>query len=91
MGRRAFKPTEHWAALVDESGFGLGVINFDVDTFLGGFSGVKGTGGPDDPATGYIAPIKAVDLPHVGDYSFEVDVVLGDVAAIRKAAAARRP
>jgi hypothetical protein len=47
----------------------------DVDVFLGGFSGPKGKGGADDPPTGYIAPVKAVDLPHKGDYTFEVDVV----------------
>ena len=47
-----FTPTEHWAAFVDSDGFGMGVVNFHVDTFLGGFSGKPGSGGPEDPATG---------------------------------------
>merc|ERR1711924_118528 len=44
---------EHWAALVNRDGWGMGVINFDTTDFLGGFSGVKGAGGPLDPPTGY--------------------------------------
>ena len=86
-----FTPTEHWAALLDDSGWGMGVINFDVTQFLGGFSGKPGAGGPDDPQTGYIAPVKAVDLPNKGDYTFEVAIVLGNASAIRAEAAARRP
>jgi hypothetical protein len=29
----------------------MGVINSETPQFLGGFSGTKGTGGPDDPPT----------------------------------------
>ena len=86
----AFTPTEHWAALVDETGWGMGVINFGVTEFLAGFSGKKGVGGPDDPSTGYIAPVAQVDLPARGAFTFNVTVVLGTLDAIRAAAAARR-
>ena len=37
---------------------------------------------------GLLMPLRVASA---GDFSFEVDVVLGDVAAIRKAAAAKRP
>jgi hypothetical protein len=48
----AFTPTEHWAALVNEHGWGLGVVNFGSQTWLGGFSGDKGSGGSSDSPTG---------------------------------------
>ena len=35
-------------------------VNFDVDTFLGGFSGTPGSGGSDDPQTGYGAGLSIV-------------------------------
>ena len=37
----AFTADEHWAALVDESGWGMGVVNLDTTDFIGGFSGEK--------------------------------------------------
>jgi hypothetical protein len=58
-----FTPTEHWAALLNQDNFGLGVVNLEAPTFLGGFAGAKGSGGSLDSPTGYIAPVKAVQLP----------------------------
>ena len=43
-----FFATEHWAALVDDDDWGLGVIHPDVVRFLGGFHGKPNTGGPND-------------------------------------------
>ena len=37
----AFAATEHWAALVDDSGFGVGLVNRDVT----GFAGIAGPAG----------------------------------------------
>jgi hypothetical protein len=88
---RVFTPTEHWAALVDKHGFGLGVIHTNVTTFLSGFSGPVGSGGPTDNPTGYMAPTASLQLPTEGDYSFEVTLVLGDAQAIRAVAADKRP
>src|SRR5947209_5531396 len=45
----SFSATEHWAALVNDSGFGLGVFNPAVTSFIGGFAGdVVDVGGPSD-------------------------------------------
>lgn len=78
-----FPATEHWAALLDDSGWGMGVVNSATSTFLGGFSGPPGKGGPTDRPTGYIAPVDSIALPAKGDYSFTFHLVLGNLATIR--------
>jgi hypothetical protein len=79
----AFTPTEHWAALLNKDDFGLGVVNTETPTFLGGFSGKKGSGGPTDEPTGYIAPTKLVQLGADEDYTFTSYLVLGNLPDIR--------
>lgn len=79
----AFEADENWAALVDKNGFGMGIVNFDTTSFIGGFSGTKGSGGPEDPQTGYVAPVLNVALPAQGNYSYTFYLVLGDVDTIR--------
>jgi hypothetical protein len=86
-----FTPTEHWAALVNEDGWGLGVVNHDVTQFLAGFSGAKGKGGSTDSPTGYIAPVAQVQLPHNITFTFISYLVLGDVETIRSFAEQTRP
>lgn len=78
-----FRPTEHWAAFIDKDGFGLGVVNTETPTFLAGFSGAKGSGGPHDPSTGYIAPTMGVKLGPNEDYTFTSYLVLGNLVDIR--------
>mmetsp|Transcript_24115 Transcript_24115/g.62914 ORF Transcript_24115/g.62914 Transcript_24115/m.62914 type:complete len:92 (+) Transcript_24115:158-433(+) len=78
-----FHPTEHWAALVNEDGYGMGVINADTPTFLGGFSGPHLPGGTTDPQTGYIAPVGVIQLGPKVTYSFTSYLVLGELATIR--------
>jgi hypothetical protein len=75
--------TENWAALVNDDAWGLGVWNPNCLTFIGGFSGKPGKGGPKDPATGYIAPIRPEILDHdiVHDYAYTL--ILGDLKSIR--------
>ncbi len=52
-----FHATEHWAALLDDSSFGVGVFMPDAIAFGGGFAGaLKGSGGPRDDQTGYLRP-----------------------------------
>ena len=85
-----FFPTEHWMAFVDDSGWGLGVVNTDVSRFLGGFAGVPNTGGPKDDATGYIAPVAQEILDHNITYDHDVALVLGTIAEIRAYAVAHR-
>jgi hypothetical protein len=78
-----FTADEHWAALVNKDGYGMGVVQFDTTEFLGGFNGQKGRGGPHDPQTGYIAPVKNVALPPEGDWQFTYYLVLGTTETIR--------
>ena len=78
-----FQATEHWAALLDDSGWGMGVVNSGTNTFLGGFAGPPGSGGPTDNPTGYIAPVDQIALPAKGDYSYSFHLVLGNLATIR--------
>lgn len=79
-----FQATENWAALVNKDGCGLGVWNPGVLSFLGGFVGTPGKGGPKDFATGYIAPLHKEILDHNIRYSYEYDLIVGSVAEIRK-------
>lgn len=87
----AFTADENWAAMVDKSGFGMGVINYDTTNFIGGFSGAKGSGGPQDPATGYIAPVKSFAIPADTNYTFTFHLVLGNIDTIRAYAQQARP
>ena len=87
----AFVADENWAALVNKAGFGMGVINFDTTNFIGGFSGEKGSGGPYDPSTGYIAPVKTLALPANEKYAYTFYIVLGNIETIRAYARQVRP
>ena len=79
----AFHAAENWAAMLDENDWGLGVVNPAQTTFLGGFSGKPGSGGPHDPQTGYLAPTTQVALPHDVTYTFEFWLALGNLETIR--------
>ena len=78
-----FAATERWAALVNEGNWGLGVINPDQETFLGGFAGNPGSGGSDDDPTGYLAPVAQLSLNPQETYAFTFFLVLGDLETIR--------
>ncbi|QOV91257.1 hypothetical protein [Humisphaera borealis] len=75
--------TERWAALVDDSNWGLGVWSPETTRFSGGFSGKKGTGGPKDAPTGYIAPMRQEVLDHNAVHEYRYALVVGDLKAIR--------
>lgn len=83
--------TEHWAAHVDGSGKGLGVVNNDTTMFIGGFFGSPGTGGSFDNQTGYISPIRQELLDWNIGYAYDYALVLGTIDEIRVYAAAHRP
>jgi hypothetical protein len=89
----AFTAEENWAALVNKDGYGMGVVNFETTSFIGGFSdpSKKGSGGSFDPQTGYIAPVKDVVIPGNGTYNYTFYLVLGDVSTIRAYANQVRP
>ncbi|MGA2035618.1 MAG: Ig-like domain-containing protein [Thermoguttaceae bacterium] len=78
-----WRASENWSALLDKSGWGLGVYEPGTVEFIGGFSGSAGQGGANSNATGYMAPLQAdvLDPSIVYDYSY--DLILGSVSDIR--------
>jgi hypothetical protein len=85
-----YRPTEHWVALLDDSGFGLGVLNNDVFPFLAALGGEPDAGGPTDFSLGYIAPSADEILDHNIAYDYEVSLILGTLDDIRAYAVAHR-
>lgn len=85
-----YYPTEHWMAFLDDSGWGLGVLNTDSYRFIAGFAGVADTGGPSDDATGYIAPVMTEVLDHNIAYTYDASLILGTLDEIRAYAVAHR-
>jgi hypothetical protein len=86
-----FFATEHWAALVDDDDWGLGVIHPSVVRFLGGFYGRAHDGGPHDDPTGYLAPVRQEVLDHNIVYEYRYSLVLDTLTNIRKEAYNQRP
>lgn len=86
-----FDSTEHWAALVDDDDWGLGVIHSGVVRFLGGFYGNTTKGGPTDDPTGYIAPVRQEILDHNIVYEYRYTLVLDTLDGIRKEAYKQQP
>jgi len=86
-----FFATEHWAALVDDEDWGLGVIHPGVVRFVGGFYGKTHTGDPDNFPTGYVAPVRQEVIDHNIVYEFRYTLVLDWLAGIRKEAYKQRP
>ncbi len=76
--------TENWAALVRDDDFGLGVWSPGTCTFVGGFAGEPGQGGPQDAPTGYIAPIRSEILDHNIQYTYDYVLIVGKLDAIRE-------
>jgi len=86
-----FFASEHWAALLDDTGFGVGVFMPDAFRFGGGFAGApKGSGGPKSGQTGYIAPNLNEILDHNAVYRFHNALIVGTVDQIRAYALAHR-
>lgn len=75
--------TEQWAALVNDEGFGLGIYSPVTTQFKGGFAGKPGAGGPKDAPTGYISPVKRVQLNHDTVYRYDYTLIVGYLDTIR--------
>jgi hypothetical protein len=87
-----FSADENWAAMMNKDlTFGMGVVNYNTTTFVGGFSGQKGHGGSTDPSTGYVSPVAKASLPWNAQFSFTFHLVLGDLNTIRSYAHQARP
>ncbi len=79
-----WRATENWSALVDDKGFGVGVLEPGVTRFIGGFAGKPGSGGPKDNPTGYIAPLHVEILDYNITYRYSYTLVVGTISSIRK-------
>ena len=75
--------TENWAALVDTTGWGLGVYHPGSVLFVGGFHGMPGSGGPYNDPTGYISPLHVEILDSNIEYAYTYQLILGSLSEIR--------
>ena len=78
-----FLATERWAALVDESGWGLGVFKDDGGEFHGGLHGDVRSDDPKHGSTAYVAPIHRENFDHNLVYEHETHLMVGALADIR--------
>jgi hypothetical protein len=85
-----WKATENWAALVNDQGWGVGVIQPGIYSFIGGFHDKPNTGGSRDNPTGYIAPVRKEILDHNIVYEYHYQLALGTLDEIRAVATANR-
>lgn len=83
--------TERWAALLDDTDYGLGLITPDRVDFTGGFAGKPGANDTRGNSTGYLAGQGLEILDHNIVYEFRYELVLGSLDDIRKRAATHRP
>lgn len=87
----SFDATEHWAALVDDDDWGLGIIQLNAQRFLGGFYGDRTSGGSLDDPTGYMSPVCQEILDHNIIYEYRYTLVLDSLANIRREAIRQAP
>jgi hypothetical protein len=80
-----FDATEHWAALVNKSGFGIGLVEPDMTNMIA-ISGRQG-GLP----SGYLAGVRQEVLDSNVVYDYRYTLVVGTVRQIRAYAYAHRP
>ncbi len=85
-----FDATEKWAALVDDSGWGMGVYNPRAQRFVGGFHGTPGSGDPQGSSCGYLSPLRTETIYYNTVYDYEAYLVLGWLDDIRAYVYARR-
>jgi len=78
-----FQATEEWAALIDKDNHGFGVWTPGLQSYLGGFAGKPGSGGPKSSPTGYLAPLHMEILDHNIVYTYRYRLVVGSLDEIR--------
>jgi hypothetical protein len=86
----SWEATENWAALVDQTGNGVGIVHPGVLHFIGGFNSQKAKGGPKDNSTGYMSPVRQEILDHNIVYEYRYALVVGSLASIRACAVDHR-
>ena len=89
---QGFTASENWAAFTDSQSFhyGVGVFHRNVSSFLGGFHGTQGQGGPSDDNTGYIAPVGTRDIVWNDDFVWCYHLAIGYIDDIRQYFSERR-
>jgi hypothetical protein len=80
----SFLATENWCAQVDDRNWGIGVWQEGCCDASGGFAGVPGKGGTNDPPTGYICPNYVEVVDHNITYSYKCVLIVGTLDEIRK-------
>jgi len=73
---------EHWAALVNDDDWGIGVYNPDADQWCGGFHDTPGGTEFDNP-TGYISPLQKATLDKDTTFEYDYHLILGTLEEIR--------
>ncbi|MBI1321418.1 MAG: hypothetical protein GC168_21045 [Candidatus Hydrogenedens sp.] len=86
-----FLATEHWAALVNDEDWGVGIWSPESVQYVGGFAGKPGKGGPKDAPTGYVSPLNTETLDHNIEYAYAYTLILGSLDSIRAYALSRKP
>ncbi len=83
-----WRATEHWAALVDDSGFGIGLVKQDLVRF----AGTPGTRDaiPKDWVNGYLTSATAESVDANATYSYDYTLVVGTLRDIRSYAYSHR-
>jgi len=76
--------TENWAALLDNTDWGLGVWSPGTYQILGGFFGKPGAGGTKDAPCGYISPVQQEILDYNIVYEYRYVLILGTLDEIRQ-------
>ncbi|MGC8625695.1 MAG: hypothetical protein ACP5VQ_10600 [Phycisphaerae bacterium] len=76
--------TENWAAMVDKSGFGVGIWEPGSYSFASGFFGRPGLGNPHSYASGYMSPRQIELIDHNIRFAYRYILIVGTVKAIRQ-------
>lgn len=79
-----FTASEGWAALVDDTEWGLGVFKADGGEFHGGIHGDGRSEDPKHGSTAYVAPIHMENFDHNIVYEHATTFMVGKLVDIRK-------
>ena len=79
-----FTATERWAALVDDTDWGLGVFKDDGGEFHGGSYGDERSDDPKHGSTAYLAPIHREHFDHNIVYEHRTSFTVGRLDEIRR-------
>jgi hypothetical protein len=79
-----FTATERWAALVDDTGWGLGVFKDNGGEFHGGIYGDERSDDPKHGSTSYVAPIHRDHFDHNIVYEHRTSFMVGHLDDVRR-------